>query len=233
MRVDKFLSECRMATRSEAAKAIRRGEVTVDGIAVKRADAPVDPENSVVTYGGVTVCYRKNTYVLLNKPEGYVSATEDPREQTVLTLLSAELQKFDLFPCGRLDKNTTGVMLLTDNGPLAHFLLSPKHHVEKEYRYTCEHPLTHADVQALERGVDIGGYVTAPCKVSPEGETVGRITLSEGKYHQIKLMFHAVGNRIIALERTRFAFLTAEGLARGEYRLLTDEEIQKLEQYGR
>ena len=233
MRIDKFLSECKVATRSETAKAVRRGEVLLDGVAVKRTDTPVDPETSVVTYCGEVVHYRRNTYVLLNKPDGYVSATEDKREKTVLDLLPEEVTKFEVFPCGRLDKNTLGLMLLTDNGPLAHALLSPKHHVEKVYRFECAKAPSEDDLAALQNGVDIGGYVTKPCSVKMTGNTSGEITLAEGKYHQIKLMFEAVGNRILYLERIRFAFLTLGDLERGKWRYLTEDEIEKLEGYGK
>ncbi len=232
MRIDKFLSECKVATRSETGKAVRRGEVLLDGVPVKRADTPVDPEKSTVTYCGEVVRYRRNTYVLLNKPDGYVSATEDKNDKTVLELLPSEVTKFDVFPCGRLDKSTLGLMLLTDNGPLAHMLLSPKRHVEKVYRFECEKKLTEADRLKLEGGVDIGGYITKPCRVKMTGDTAGEITISEGKYHQIKLMLCAVDNRIIYLERIRFAFLTLDGLGRGQWRYLTDEEIKKLEGMG-
>ncbi len=232
MRIDKFLSECKVATRRESGAAIRRGQVLLDGEAVKRADTQVDPEKSEVVYCGERVLYRRFTYVLLNKPDGYVSATEDKNDKTVLDLLPPEVRKFDLFPCGRLDKNTLGLVLLTDNGPLAHALLSPKRHVEKVYRFACARPLTDEALAALQSGVDIGGYVTKPCRVAMRGETEGEITLSEGKYHQIKLMWNAVDNRILYLERIRFACLTLDGLERGAWRMLTDEEIKTLEEMG-
>ena len=229
MRIDKFLSECKIATRSETGKAVRRGEVLLDGVPVKRADTPVDPEKNTVTYCGEVVRYRRNTYVLLNKPDGYVSATEDKKDKTVLDLLPEEVTKFDVFPCGRIDKNTLGLMLITDNGPLAHTLLSPKRHVEKVYRFECARKPSEADLCMLQNGVDIGGYVTKPCTVKMIDDTSGEITLSEGKYHQIKLMFNAVDNRIHYLERIRFAFLTLDGLQRGEWRYLNNDEIKKLE----
>lgn len=232
MRIDKFLSECKVATRSETAKAVRAGQVLLDGVPVKRADTQVDPETAHVTYCGEVVRYRRNTYVLLNKPDGYVSATEDKKEKTVLDLLPEEVTKFGVFPCGRLDKNTLGLMLLTNNGPLSHTLLAPKRHVEKVYRFECAQKPTEADLAALASGVDIGGYVTKPCTVRMTGDTTGEITLAEGKYHQIKLMFQAVQNRILYLERIRFAFLTLDGLERGAWRYLTEDEIKKLEEYG-
>ena len=233
MRIDKFLSECKVATRSEAGKAVRAKQVLLDGVPVKRADTQVDPKINIVTYCGEVVKYRRNTYVLLNKPDGYVSATEDKSEKTVLDLLPSDVRKFELFPCGRLDKNTLGLVLLTDNGPLAHFLLSPKHHVEKTYKFIAANPLSVQDIASLEAGVDIGGYVTKPGKVEMHSDTEGEITLSEGRYHQIKLMLGAVDNRIIYLERIRFAFLTLGELERGEWRYLTDDEIKKLEEYGK
>ena len=232
MRIDKFLSECKIASRSETAKAVRAKQVLLDGVPVKRADTPVDPEKNVVTYCGEVVKYRRNTYILLNKPDGYVSATEDKCEKTVLDLLPPDVRKFDLFPCGRLDKNTLGLVLLTDNGPLAHFLLSPKRHVEKVYRFAAAKPLSESDVSSLESGVDIGGYITKPCKVKMSSDTEGEITLAEGKYHQIKLMLGAVDNRIIYLERIKFAFLSLGDLPRGEWRYLTDDEIKELEGLG-
>lgn len=233
MRIDKFLSECKVATRSETAKAVRARQVLLDGVPVKRADTPVDPEKNTVTYCGEVVNYRRNTYVLLNKPDGYVSTTEDKNEKTVLDLLPPEVRKFEVFPCGRLDKNTLGLMLLTDNGPLAHFLLSPKHHVEKTYKFASASSLSVEDIARLESGVDIGGYITKPCKIEMQSETEGEITLAEGRYHQIKLMLNAVDNRIIYLERVRFAFLTLGDLPLGEWRYLTEEEIKKLEEYGK
>ena len=232
MRIDKFLSECKVATRRESGAAIRRGQVLLNGAAVKRADTQVDPEHCEVVYCGERVFYRRYTYVLLNKPDGYVSATEDASDKTVLDLLPPELRKFDLFPCGRLDKNTLGLVLLTNNGPLAHALLSPKRHVEKVYRFECAHPLDAAALAALQTGVDIGGYVTKPCRIVMQSETSGEITLAEGKYHQIKLMWNAVDNRILYLERIRFACLTLDGLERGAWRMLTDEEIKTLEEMG-
>ena len=233
MRIDKFLSECKVATRSETGKAVRRGQVLLNGVPVRRADTPVDPERDAVTFCGEAVRYRRYTYVLLNKPDGYVSATEDKNEKTVLDLLPEEVRKFEVFPCGRLDKNTLGLMLLTNNGPLAHALLSPKHHVEKTYRFVCAAKPDATALEAPQNGVDIGGYVTKPCTLRMTSDTEGEITLSEGRYHQIKLMFSAVGNRILYLERIRFAFLTLDGLERGTWRYLTEEEIKTLEAYER
>ena len=170
---------------------------------------------------------------MLNKPDGYVSARTDDKSPTVLELLPPELQKIGLFPCGRLDKNTFGLMILTNNGPLSHKLLSPKNHVDKKYRFNVKFPISQNDVEALEQGVDIGGYMTAPCKVDMTDERSGYITLTEGKYHQIKLMAEAVHNQITFLERVSFGPVALDtNLSRGEWRHLTPEEQTALEARG-
>lgn len=234
MRIDKFLTETGVCSRSEAGKAVRRGEVLLNGKAVRSASDAIDPERDTLTFRGEEIVYRKYTYILLNKPEGVVSATEDG-DVTVIDLLPEQLQRLSLFPCGRLDKYTVGLVLLTNNGPLAHRLLSPKHHVEKCYRFTARSPLSDSDLEKLEVGVDIGGYFTAPCKVEREGDGQGYlITLTEGKYHQIKRMLEAVDNKIVFLERISFAGIPLDpALSRGEWRYLTENEIKMLEDHGK
>ncbi len=230
MRLDKFIVESGLATRTEISKAAKNGEITVNGSVVRRASGHIDPVTDEITYCGKVVEYREFTYVMLNKPQGYVSARSDDLSPTVIDLLPPELQKIELFPCGRLDKNTLGFMLLTNNGPLAHKLLSPKNHVDKKYRFEVKFPINSSDAAELEAGVDIGGYITAPCKVEVTGEKNGYITLTEGKYHQIKLMAEAVHNQITFLERVTFGPISLdESLERGQWRYLTDEEIKKLE----
>ena len=232
MRLDKFLSECAVATRSESKRAVRAGDVTVNGTCAKSADMAVDPELDEVFFKGGRVAYRKYVYILLNKPDGYVSATDDARERTVLDLLTPELRKRGVFPCGRLDKNTLGLMLLTDNGELAHRILTPKNHVEKKYRFKSKFPISTADAERFEAGVTLDdGYITKPAKIELEGEgDEGIITLHEGKYHQIKRMLDSLGNKITYLERISFANLTLDGgLARGEWRYLESAEAAELE----
>ena len=229
MRLDKMISSTGIASRSQIASAVRGGRVIVDGVVARKADMQVDPDRVSVTYCGAPVCYRQFTYIMLNKPEGYVSATEDGRLPTVIELLPEELQKIGLFPCGRLDKNTLGLMLLSNDGNTSHKLLAPKSHVAKTYAFCVKFPLSDADIDALEAGVDIGGYVTAPCRVVRTAEREGKITLTEGKYHQIKLMMEAVHNQITYLERVTFGPLTLDpALARGEWRYLSDSEIASL-----
>ena len=228
MRLDKFLSDCGRTSRRDAAKAISRGQVTLNGTVIRDRSANIDPEADAVCFCGERVIYRKYTYIMMNKPEGVVSATED-KGRTVLDLLPEEIDKRGLFPCGRLDKYTVGLMLITDDGERAHFLLSPKRHVSKTYNFKTQVPLSDEDISALEAGVDIGGYVTKPCRVEMTGETEGKITISEGKYHQIKLMMEARKNKITFLERVAFGSLTLDGtLPRGGWRMLTDEEIASL-----
>lgn len=233
MRLDKFIVDSGLATRTEIAKAAKNGAVTVNGVVVRRASGHIDPVCDTVTYCGREVVYREFTYVMLNKPDGYVSATSDDLAPTVLELLPKELQKIGLFPCGRLDKNTLGLMILTNNGPLAHKLLAPKNHVDKKYRFEVKFPISESDVAELESGVDIGGYMTAPCKVEMTAEREGYITLTEGKYHQIKLMAEAVHNQITFLERVTFGPVKLdENLSRGEWRYLNEEEQKMLEARG-
>ena len=237
MRLDKLITAAGLLSRSECAKAARAGRISVNGTVTKSASAQVDPDCDRITLDGVPVSYDQYVYVMLYKPDGYVSATEDGKDPTVLELLSPELQKRDIFPCGRLDKHTTGMMLLTDNGPLGHRLLSPKSHVSKVYRFTSKFPISDEDIAALERGVPIetkdgGSYLTAPCRVriTNEARTEGEITLCEGKYHQIKFMLIAVHNQVTSLSRLSFGPLTLDpALKPGEWRMLTEEEIRSLE----
>ena len=224
MRLDKFFSERGTLSRSECRAAIRAGRIAVDGRVARSGDEKIDPEAQQISLDGQVLPYRRYTYLMLNKPEGVVSATEDG-DKTVIDLLPEELRRIGLFPCGRLDKNTVGLVLLMNDGPLSHRLLAPRSHVDKIYFFRCKFPLSEADIASLEGGVDIGGYLTAPCKVERIGEREGRITLREGKYHQIKLMLAAVHNQITFLERVSFGGIPLDpALGRGEWRYLTEEE---------
>ncbi len=231
MRLDKFLSETGTASRSESKKAAKSGNITVNGAVVKDTSLHIDPEQDAVIYMGIPVLYQKFVYLMMNKPAGILSATEDGAGETVLDLVPEKYRKMGLFPCGRLDKNTLGLLILTNNGALAHKLLSPKCHVEKTYRFECERPLTNADCELLCHGVDIGEKSsTQPAKLTLFSETSGEITVTEGKFHQIKRMFQAVCNKITYLERVKFADLPLDpALARGEWRELTEEEASLIE----
>ena len=234
MRIDKFLSNMGVATRTESSRAARAGLILVNGKPVKKADVHVDPEKDMITYCGRKIEYRKYTYILMNKPDGVVSATEDGRDKTVIDLLPEELQRLNLFPCGRLDKHTLGLVMLTDDGDLAHRLLSPKHHVKKKYRFESKFPLSDEEIEYLEKGATLeDGYVTKPSRIELfEDKRSGYITLTEGKYHQIKRMLESVNNKITYLERITFGPLALdEKLARGEWRFLTQNEIDELEKH--
>ncbi len=221
------------ATRSECARLVRQGKVLVNNVPAKKSDLQINPDADTVVLCGVPVCYKKFTYIMLNKPEGYVSATDDPLEKTVLDLVEPEDRRKGLFPCGRLDKNTLGLVILTNDGDSAHRLLSPKHHVPKIYKFEALSPLSEADVSALEKGVDIGGYLTMPCVVRLTGNNCGEITLTEGKYHQIKRMLEAVGNKITYLERISFGEIKLDpSLQRGKWRYLTKGEEKYFTEKG-
>ena len=235
MRIDKFISELGIASRREAARVARLGGVTVNGIAVRDLSAHIDPENSKVTYLGRELSYTKFTYVMLNKPEGYVSATDDKSLPYVTELLPDELRRRELFPVGRLDRDTVGLMILTNNGILAHTLLSPRHHVKKEYRFTAAAPVADGAEELFASGVTLAdGYEckSAVLTLDP-GRLSGVITLTEGKYHQIKRMIASTDNRVSSLERISFAGIPLDpSLGRGEWRYLTDSEIEALEALG-
>lgn len=233
MRLDKYLTSAGVSTRSATAKAVRAGEVVVDGVTVRDTAAAVTPGVSRVFLRGEEVLWRDHLWIMLNKPEGYVSATEDSRAPVVTDLLDPR-DAPRVFPCGRLDKYTVGLMLLTDDGLLSHQLLSPAHHVAKTYSYRCRDVLSEKDAERLRAGVHIeGGYVTAPCGLEQDSGTSGRITLTEGKYHQIKQMFGAVGNEIVFLERITFGPVALDpSLGRGEWRYLTPEEEKMLKAAG-
>ena len=224
MRLDKYLSEAAVCSRSEAAKAARAGKIIVDGKAAASAAVHIDPDTAHVTYFGREVVWKQFTYIMLNKPKGYVSSTEDSG-RTVMELLPPECMKKKMFPCGRLDIDTTGLLLITNDGDTAHRLLSPSRHVKKVYSFVCSSPIGDDEAALLERGVDIGGHVSAPATVELDSPTSGRITITEGKFHQIKRMFHAVGTEIEELERVAFGPLALDpSLGAGEWRELTPEE---------
>ena len=231
MRLDKLLSESGVASRRETARACRAGQITVNGVPASRPDLPVDESADTIVYCGQPIVYRKYVYLLLNKPDGYVSATEDGNDPVVTELVPAEYRRMGIFPCGRLDKHTLGLLLLTNDGALSHRLLAPKSHVAKSYRFALQDELPQEKIDLLEKGVDIGGYVTKPCRIKMDTGSTGEISITEGKYHQIKRMMEAVGNKIVALERISFGPLALDAdLPRGAWRELTPQEIAALSQ---
>ena len=232
MRIDKLLSDMGLATRSEARAACKSGQITVDGVPVKDPSSHIDPDKQRIVFRGREISYRRYTYVMLNKPEGYVSATEDSKLPVVTELLDGELRRMELFPVGRLDRDTTGLMILTNNGPLAHRVLSPKHHVPKVYRFTAAEPMREGVEDEFRDGVTLAdGYECKSAIIELDADRMGGfITLTEGKYHQIKRMVASTHNRVVTLERITFGGIELDrNLNRGEYRMLTDSEIAMLE----
>lgn len=231
MRIDKLISEMGIASRKEASRVAKSGGVLLNGKAVRDLSVHIDENVDEITYLGRVINYKKYTYIMLNKPTGYVSATEDSRLPVVTELLTDELRRMELFPVGRLDKDTVGLMILTNNGALAHRLLSPQHHVEKEYFFRAKEPLPEGTEEKFKDGITLAdGYECKEAKIllNPDRAS-GYITLTEGKYHQIKRMLGALDNRITYLERVRFADITLDPtLARGEWRELTPEEERSI-----
>lgn len=231
MRLDKFFTTVGLLSRRECAIACRRGEITVNGLPAKRADMTVSEETDAVTLRGEPVEFCRFVYLFLNKPKGYVSATEDSRLPCVTELVPAEYGGRELFPCGRLDKDTEGLLLLTDDGPLTHALLSPKRGVEKVYRFTCEVPLCQEAEARLSEGMTLGnGEGCRPAYLTADPDRLsGCVTLTEGKYHEVKRMMAAIGSPLSSLMRISFAGIPLDPkLAKGECRRATEEEIKIL-----
>lgn len=227
MRLDKFLCESNQGTRSQVKGLIRQGLVTVNGAVIKSPEYKVTENRDCVALRGAPLQYQCFQYFMLNKPKGVVSATQDNTARTVLDLLSPQDRQEDLFPVGRLDKDTEGLLLVTNDGELTHRLLSPKRHVDKTYLVGVERPLLEEAVKALEQGVDIGEKrLTAPAQVRILKEKELLITIHEGKFHQVKRMLQAVDNRVIFLKRISFGGLFLdESLEPGTYRALTEQEV--------
>lgn len=227
MRLDKFLSETKTLSRKEADIEIKRGNITVNGEVAQRKEQKVSTEDNI-SFHGKQIFYSKFIYIMLNKPQGYVSSTDDPRDKTVLDLLPEQYQKYDLFPCGRLDKDTVGLVILTNDGVSAHNLLSPKKHVSKNYYFEIADEISSEQICNIEQGITLrDGYTTKPCKIEMNTQKSGTITLTEGKYHEIKRLFGSQGNKITYLKRVSFGdILLDENLKESEYRLLTSSEEQ-------
>lgn len=232
MRLDKYLADMGQGTRSEIKKMIRSKKVLVDGKIAVKPEMKIDEHTQKVSIAGKQIGYQAKEYYMLHKPAGVVSATKDAHDRTVLDLIT-DKKRNDLFPVGRLDKDTEGLLLITNDGELSHRLLSPKKHVDKVYYARIDGKVDETDVKAFERGVDIGDETptkSAKLKILKSGEESEiELTITEGRFHQVKRMFHAVGKEVVYLKRLSMGSLMLdESLQKGEYRALTEEEIEKL-----
>lgn len=235
MRLDKYISDACICSRSQAAGIIRSGKITVSGNTITKPDYKVNEKSSEISLDGNLLKYSEFIYIMMNKPQGVVSATDDPREKTVLSLLPENYLSKGLFPAGRLDKDTVGLLILTNDGKAAHKMLSPKYHVEKTYFVECDAPFLEKDIEMCAQGIPLDGELTKPCilKIDPEHRNRGSIVLTEGKYHEIKRICGYLGKKVLFLERTDFAGLSLDpSLSRGEWRHLTESEIDILRHSG-
>ena len=236
-RLDKIISNLGYGSRKEIKALVKKGLVKVDGEVVKDNGVLIDPEKSVININGEDLFYREYIYLMMNKPDGVISATYDNREETVIDLLEVEHQVFNPFPVGRLDKDTVGLLLLTNDGELNHRLISPKWHVDKVYYAKIDKAVDEKDVEAFKNGITLDdGYKCKEGKLeiinsSNEGAEV-MVTIQEGKYHQVKRMFEALGKTVVYLKRTEFGGLSLDQeLEEGEYRELTEDELALLKSY--
>lgn len=228
-RLDKFLASQNLGSRKEAAGLVRSGAVKINGVTARDSAQKLEPGKDRVTVNGQEILYRKFTYIMMNKPAGVLSASSDKRAKTVLDLLPPEFSRRGLFPAGRLDKDTTGLVLITDDGELAHRMLSPKSHVWKLYAARLSAPVKEEDIRRFSEGVSQGGQDFAPARLwteQREGGETAFIEIREGKFHQIKRMFQAVGNQVLSLKRLKIGGLVLDDtLGEGEFKFLSEDEI--------
>jgi len=230
-RIDKIIASQGQYSRSDVKKLISKKQVAVNGEVVKSANVKADPLTDRITVKGVALDFKRNVYLMLNKPKGYVSATEDRDHQTVLELVPSEFAGRDIFPAGRLDRDTTGLMIITDDGALAHNILAPKKHVQKIYHVELDIPVTEEMAQGFAEGVELNDGVCKEAGLEIVGEYAARVTLKEGRYHQIKRMFGCYGAKVVELHRLAMGNLhLPDDLAVGECRELTEEELKLLQQ---
>ena len=239
IRLDKYLADMGFGTRSEVKADIKKGKININGIVVKDANFKIDTLKDVVLFEGNPIVYEEFEYYMLNKPAGVVSATTDSRDKTVVDLITGKKKK-DLFPVGRLDKDTEGLLIITNDGELTHHLISPSHHVDKTYYALVDAKLDESAVSAFAKGIDIGDdNLTLPAKLTIlDGKTEynGKscypveITINEGRYHQVKRMTKAVGAEVVYLKRISMGNIKLENLEKGCFRKLSEDEVLKLKQ---
>ena len=230
-RLDKIIAACGAASRREVKTLVRQGRVLVDGALASSAEMKVDEAKAVITVDGTALQYSKFVYVLLHKPAGVLSATEDKRQETVLDLLPEAYRKRGLAPVGRLDKDTEGLLLLTDDGELTHRLLSPKYHVDKVYYARVDGTPDESDCAAFAQGIALSDFTCLPAQLTLMGEGECRVTVQEGKFHQVKRMLASRGKPVTYLKRLSMGPLQLdESLLPGQWRLLENEEVLALKE---
>ena len=227
IRLDKYIADAAGLTRSEAGRAIRSGKVTVDGSVIRKPEQKIDESTAAVTLNGTPCTYSRFRYYLLDKPTGLITASKDSRQETVLDLFPPEIRKLDIAPVGRLDKDTSGLLLLTNDGEFAHRVISPKYAVPKVYLATVEHPLEPGDPERFRNGLVLAdGTQCLPAGLEILSEFDCLVTVQEGKYHQVRRMLAAVGKPVLTLRRLSVGPLQVEpGPGAGRYRELTKEEL--------
>lgn len=235
MRVDKLLSNVGVASRAELKKYCKQGLISVNGKVINNPGVQVDSESDDIRFNGEKIVYREFVYIMLNKPDGYISATYDKYDPIVLDLIDQSYLVFEPFPVGRLDKDTEGLLVITNDGQLAHRVLSPKKHVPKTYYAKIQGKVTEEDILAFEKGVILDdGYETMPSQLKilkSDDMSEIELTIHEGKFHQVKRMFESVGKKVVYLKRLSMGKLKLdESLGLGEYRELTEEEVKLIEE---
>ena len=227
MRLDKFLANQGFGSRKDAKKFIKDKRIKINGVFAKKPEDNINPLVDEISIDDDVIEYKENYYFMLNKPKGYICATEDNFQNTVLELIP-EYNYLKLFPVGRLDKDTTGLLLITTDGDFAHKLISPKRHVDKVYIATLDKDVDMKIKNEFESGIILDDELTLPAKIEQLESNVCKVTLHQGKYHQVKRMFEYFGYKVIELHREKFAFLTLGDLQEAEYRELTDDEVNHL-----
>ena len=235
MRLDKFLVACAVGSRTEVKNLLKAGRVTVNGKKEKSAKLQIDEGTDEIRFDGQKLDYEEFVYYMMNKPQGVISATEDPKHKTVLDLLDDYARAKEVFPVGRLDIDTHGLLLLTNDGKLAHALLSPKRHVDKTYLAQVKGIMTQEDVEKFAQGIPLKDFTCQPAKLElvaldrEKKQSLVRVTIAEGKFHQVKRMVAYCGKEVVDLQRLTMGTLTLdEGLKRGEWRRLTKDELEAL-----
>ncbi|MDK7203954.1 pseudouridine synthase [Streptococcus sp. UMB1203] len=235
MRLDKFLVACAVGSRTEVKNLLKAGRVTVNSKKEKSAKLQIDEERDEIRFDGQVLEYEEFVYYMMNKPKGVISATEDPKHRTVLDLLDVIAQSKEVFPVGRLDIDTHGLLLLTNNGQLAHALLSPKRHVDKTYLAQVKGIMAQEDVEIFAKGIPLKDFTCQPARLeilstdAEKNQSQIRVTIAEGKFHQVKRMVAYCGKEVVDLQRLTMGTLVLdENMQRGEWRRLTKEELEVL-----